>query len=75
MKFVIMLSGFGDYWIGKFNEAKVDLPKEAKAFDDYNDALQEALDLADSVENQDELESEEEDEVEEHGENMLKWIV
>lgn len=75
MKFVVMKSGFGDLWIGKFDETKVDLPKRAKAFDDYDDALEEALNLNDSIENQDELESVEEDEIDELDENMLKWIV
>ena len=75
MKYVIMKSGLGDYWIGKFNEKKMDLPKKAEAFDDYEDALEEALALNDSIENQDELESIEEDEIEELNENMLKWIV
>lgn len=75
MKFVVMKSGFGDYWIGKFDDTKVDLPKEAKAFDDYEDALEEALALNDSIENQDELESVEEDDIEELNEDMLRWIV
>ena len=74
MKYVIMKSGFGDIWIGKFDETKVDLPESAKAFDDYEDALDEALDLNDSIENQDELESVEENEITELDENMLRWI-
>lgn len=75
MKFVLMKSGFGDYWIGKFDETKVDLPENARTFDDYDDALEEALALNDSIANQDELESVEEDDIEELDENMLKWIV
>ena len=75
MKFVVMKSGFGDYWIGKFDETKVDLPKDAKIFDDYDNALEEALALNDSMENQDELEYTEEDDIEELDEGMLKWIV
>jgi len=74
MKYVIMKSGFGDYWIGKFDTANVDLPKNTKAFDDYENALEKALDLTDSIENQDELESVEENEIEILDENMLKWI-
>ena len=74
MKFVVMMSGFGDYWVGKFDETKVDLPESAKAFDDYDDTLDVALALNDSIENQDELESVEEDDIEELDENMLKWI-
>ena len=74
MKFVIMRSGFGDYWIGKFDETKVDLPITAMEFDEYNNALEKALDLNDSIENQDELESVEEEEIEELNENMLDWI-
>jgi phage regulator Rha-like protein len=70
-----MKSGFGDYWIGKFDEMKVDLPKKAKTFDDYDEALSAALDSNDSIENEEELESIEEDDVEELGENMLRWIV
>ena len=74
MKFVIMKSGFGDYWIGKFDETKVDLPVNAKAFDEYDDALNTALDLNDSIENQDELVSVEEDEIDELDDGMLAWI-
>lgn len=74
MKFVIMKSGFGDYWIGKFDEKKVDLPITAKVFDDYDDALDETLDLNDSIENRNELESVEEEDIDELGGDMLKWI-
>lgn len=74
MKFVIMKSGFGDLWIGKFDETKVDLPKNAEAFDDYDNALGVALDLAESNENQDELEYVEKEEIEELDDEMLQWI-
>ena len=74
MKYVIMKSGFGDIWIGKFDETKVDLPESAKAFDDYDDALEEALALNNSIENEDELEAAEKEEIDELDENMLNWI-
>lgn len=73
MKFVIMKSGFGDYWIGRFDETKVDLSGDIKAFNDYEDALEEALGLADSIENQDILECECEENIEELNANMIKW--
>ena len=74
MKFVIMRSGFGDYWIGKFDETKVKLPKKVKEFSNYDDALQKALSMNDSIENEDELISAEENEIEELDEDMLRWI-
>lgn len=74
MKFVIMKSGFDTIWLSKFDETKVKLPEKAKAFDDYDDALEEALIICDSIENQDDLFNVTEDEIEEHGEKMLRWI-
>ena len=74
MKFVIMKSGFGSYWISKFDETKVKLPKKVKEFSNYDDALQKALSMNDSIENEDELISTEENEIEELSEDMLRWI-
>ena len=68
-----MKSGFGDYWIGKFNETKMDFPKNVEAFDDFEDAQDVAIDLCNQCENRDELESTEEEEIDEFDENMLKW--
>ena len=39
MKYVIMRSTFGDIYIGKFDETKIDLPEEAKVFGDHRVVL------------------------------------
>jgi len=76
MKYVIMKSAFGDYWIGK---TKLKLPDNAKAFDDFEDAREEAMALCTQCENRDELELVEEteyfeDEDEITDEAMWKWL-
>ena len=63
---------FGDYWIGK---TELELPDDAKVFDDFEDAKEEAMALCTQCENRDELEDI--DEVE--GEiiidkEVLKWL-
>ncbi len=72
MKYVIMQSGFGDYWVGK---TKLELPGEAKVFDDYEDAQDEAASLCMQCDNRDEVESVDEDDLEEvTDKEMLKWL-
>ena len=73
MKFVIVKSIFGDFWIGKTN---LTLPEHAKAFNSFEDAKEEAMALCTQCENRDELEIMEEDEVEgEITEGILKWLI
>lgn len=73
MKYVIMQSAFGNFWIGK---TKLELPDNAKAFDNFEDAREEAMDLCTQCENRDELEDMEEDEVEDEiiNKEMWKWL-
>lgn len=73
MKYVIMKSAFGDYWVGKTD---LELPDDAKAFDDFETAKERAMDLCVTCDNRDELEFMKEDEVEDEIilEEMLKWL-
>ena len=73
MKYVIMKSRFGDYWIGKTG---LGLPDKAKVFDDFEDARKEAMSLCTQCENRDELELMEEEEIEEEidDKEMLRWL-
>ena len=75
MKFVIMESAFGDFWIGKTN---LTLPEHAKSFDLFEDAKEEAISLCTQCENRDELESVEENDIDIEDEiidvKMLKWL-
>jgi len=72
MKYVMMQSRFGDYWVGK---TKLELPNDTKIFDNYEDAQEEAMSLCTQCENRDEVESIEEAEVEEvTRKEMLKWL-
>lgn len=72
MKYAIMRSGFGDYWVGK---TELELPGDAKAFDDYEDAQDEAVSLCTQCTNRDEVESIEEADVEEiTNKEMLNWL-
>ena len=72
MKFIIMKSAFGDFWIGKTNLA---LPEHAKSFDLFGDAKEEAMALCTQCEDRDELEFMEEDEIEDIvNKEMWKWL-
>ena len=72
MKYIIMKSAFGDYWIGK---TKLKLPNGTKAFRNFDDA-QAAMGRCTQCENRDELEFMEEEEIEEiDNKDMLKWLV
>ena len=65
---------FGDYWVGK---TELELPDDAKVFDDFEDAREEAMALCTQCENHGELEDMEEVEVEDEITNkeMLRWLV
>ena len=71
LNFAVMRSGFGDYWVGK-TPIK---PNGKSIFASYDEALETALSLNDSIENADELESMAEEDIELLGENMEKWII
>jgi len=71
MNFVVMKSGFGDYWIGG-TKLEAD---EKVVFSDFESAIEKAEDLNDSIENQEELEEMTEEEVEEILEGTEKFIV
>lgn len=73
MKYVIMQSVFGDYWVGK---TKLKLPDSARAFNDFEVAHDVMMDLCAQCENRDELELMEEDDIEDEITNkeMLKWL-
>lgn len=71
LNFVVMRSGFGDYWIGK---APIK-PNGKSIFTNYDEALERALELNGSIENADELESVEEEDIEPLGKNMERWII
>lgn len=71
MKYIIMRSSFGDYWIGK---TKLELPDNAKAFDNFEDAREKAMTLCTSCENRDELEFTEEDVEEIIDKKIFKWL-
>ncbi len=72
MKFIVMRSVFGDLWVGKTD---LELPEDAKKFDTFEDAKEEAMGLCVTCDNRDELEYVEEDEIEEiTGKKMLKWL-
>lgn len=73
MKYVIMQNMFGAYWISK---TELELPDDAKVFDDFEDAQNEAIALCDLYENRDKLEEieEVEDKDEITDEKMFKWL-
>ncbi len=71
--YVIMRSGFGDYWVGK-----IKLPVDNKSiFTTFEEATENAMDRTDSKDNTYELEEaldEGEEEVETIRKEMEKWI-
>lgn len=71
MNFAVMKSGFGGYWIGK---TKLET-NGTSIFSTFDEAMEEAKSLNDSVENLDELEAAKEEDVEELRKEMEKWIV
>lgn len=71
MKFVVMRSDFGDYWIAK---TTAELPDSVRAFNEFEDAKETALSLNDSIENEEELIDLTEDDVEEIDKDMFKWL-
>lgn len=62
---------FGDLWIGK---TKLE-PNGKSIFTNFDDALEEALQLNDSIENAKELNGMIEEDIDELDENMEKWII
>ena len=71
LNFAVMRSMFGDLWVG----GTYLKPNGNSIFADFDEALQTAKNLNDSIENADELESVEEEDVELLGKNMDKWII
>ncbi len=69
--YAIMLSGFGNYWVGK-TLREVD---NKSIFSTFDEATEEAIELTDSVENTDELECEDEQDCEMIRPEMEKWII
>ena len=72
MKYVIMLSGSGDYWVGK---TQLELPIDAITFDGFEAAREEVMPMCEQCRNRDELELMNEDEVEEITDKVMwKWL-
>ena len=74
MNFAIMRSGFGGYWIGKTKREV----KDGSIFSTFNDAIEEAKNLNDSIENLgelEEMEEEGEEAIEKISKGMEQWIV
>lgn len=66
-----MRSGFGDLWIGgTYLE-----PNEKSIFATFDNALEKAKRLNDSIENADELDATTEEEIGLLGDNMERWII
>lgn len=71
LNYAVMRSGFGDLWIGK-----TPIKSNGESiFTNYDEALEKALQLNDSIENADELESMLEEDIKPLGKNMEKWII
>ena len=70
--YAVMRSGFGDLWVGKF--AKLE-PDEETIFANFDDAIEEAKKLNDSIENAEELDATFEEDLELLDKKMEKWIV
>ncbi len=71
MNYAVMRTMFGDFWVGK-----TDLEVNGVGvFATWDEALEEALELNDSVDNQLELEQAEEEEADEIRTDMERWIV
>ena len=69
--FAVMRSGFGDYWIG----GTPNKPNGKSIFVSYEEALERALELNDSIDNADELENVEEEEIELLRKGMERWMI
>lgn len=69
--YAILRSMFGDYWVGK-----ISLETNGKSiFPTFDEAIEEAIEITDSVENTDELQGCLEEECETVREEMKKWII
>lgn len=71
LNYAILRSGFGDLWVGK-----IALPADEKTiFANFDDALEIAKELNDSIQNAEDLENTVEEELEPLDKNMVKWII
>ena len=71
LNYAVMRSGFGDLWVGK-----IALPADEKTiFAKFDDALETAKLLNDSIENAEELDEIVEEELESLNKDMAKWII
>ncbi len=69
--YAILRSGFGDLWVGK-----IELEPNGKTiFANFDDAIEEAKGLNDSIENAEELDEIAEEDLELLGKEMEKWII
>ncbi len=71
LNYAVMRSGFGDLWVG----GTYLKPNGNSIFADFNEALQTAKNLNDSIENADELDATTEEDIEPFGKGMEKWII
>lgn len=71
LNYAVMRSGFGDLWIGGTHLE----PNEKSIFAVFEDALEKAKSLNDSIENADELDDTTEEDIELFGDNMERWII
>ncbi len=69
--YAIMRSGFGDLWIGK---TKLN-PDGKSIFAGFDEAIEKAKQLNDSIENAGELDDTTEEDITPLGKNMEKWII
>ncbi len=71
LNYAVMRSGFGDLWIGgTYLE-----PNEKSIFATFDDALEKAKRLNDSIKNADELDDTTEEDVKLLGDDMEQWII
>ena len=71
LNYAVMRSGFGNLWIGGTHLK----PNGKSIFVDFDEALQTAKNLNDSIENADELDDTTEEDIEPLGKNMARWII
>lgn len=71
MNYAVMRSMFGDFWVGKTCLE----PNGVGVFATWDEAMDTAMDLTDSVDNRDELEDALETEAETVEDGAEKWIV
>ena len=69
--YAILRSMFGDLWVGKTQLT----PNEKSIFSNFDDAIERAKQLNDSIENADELDAVTEEDTEEISKGVEKWII